>query len=131
MGTAGTPRTATPRGRSFLKVLSEQQHLQKELAAEKAAREAADARALVSADEAAAAVGMLTVISIPVLAYLHAYNTYQAMVLLVECFVQISLHAPYILPAFSAGTGAIMLPDSQIYLAGTSVSYQHSLQGRA
>ena len=83
MGTAGTPRTATPRGRSFLKVLSEQQHLQKELAAEKAAREAADARALISADEAAAAVGMLTVISIPVLAYLHAYNTYQAMVLLV------------------------------------------------
>ena len=56
-GSAGTPRTATPRGRSFIMVLSEQQHLQKELVAEKAAREAAEARALIAADEAAAAVG--------------------------------------------------------------------------
>ena len=59
MSAGGTPRKATPRGRSFLKVLSEQQRLQKELAAAGAAREAAEARALVSADEAAAAVGML------------------------------------------------------------------------
>ena len=61
MGSAETPRTATPRGRSFLSVLSGQQQLQKELAAEKAARAAAEARALISADEAAAAVGMLIV----------------------------------------------------------------------
>jgi len=53
---AEMPRTVTPRGRSLLTVLSEQQQLHKELAAEKAAREAAEARALVSADEAAAAV---------------------------------------------------------------------------
>ena len=78
MGSAGTPRTVTPRGRSFLKVLSEQQHLQKELAAEKAAREAAEGRALISADEAAAAVGMLTVTFTPFPACLHAYDFNQA-----------------------------------------------------
>lgn len=53
---AETPRIATPRGRSFAKVLCEQQQLQRELAAERGARDAAEARALVSADEAAAAV---------------------------------------------------------------------------
>lgn len=55
------PRTeAAPGGPSFARVLSEQQQLRQELAAEKAAREAAEACALVSADEAAAAVRHLS-----------------------------------------------------------------------
>ncbi len=58
---AETPRFgATPRGRSFARLLSEQQQLRQELAAERAAREAAEARALIGADEAAAAVRHLS-----------------------------------------------------------------------
>lgn len=98
MGSAGTPCTATPRGRSFLKVLSEQQRLQKELAAAQAAREAAEARALVSADEAAAAVGVLP----------HPVCIASIRPAVMNNNPPLHSHA-YILPALSAGTCKVKL----------------------